>query len=179
MDTLFSSRSVWTMIHGVVLGGASMMALAAGLFSLWAMRTADAATVAVERQSRHLAWLTALTAVSLWLTVLVGTYISFPPYRTTPPEGVTDLSRYPRSLLQSTPDTAWLHSFAMEIKEHVPWIAAMLATAVAFVAMRYRSRLLSDVRLNRMATALLAICFVLVSVVALLGLLINKVAPLD
>jgi hypothetical protein len=117
--------------------------------------------------------------VSLWLTVLAGTYISFPPYRTTPPEGVTDLSRYPRSLLQSTPDTAWLHSFAMEIKEHVPWIAAMLATAVAFVAMRYRSKLLSDVRLNRMATALLAICFVLVSVVALLGVLINKVAPLD
>lgn len=156
-----------------------MMALGAGLFSLWAMRTAHVANGSAERQSRHLAWLTALGAASLWLTILVGTYVNFPPYRATPPEGASDLSRYPRSLLQSTPDTAWLHSFAMEIKEHVPWIAAMLATAVAFVAMRYRSQLLGDARLNRMATALLAICFVLVSAVALLGVLINKVAPLD
>lgn len=179
MDTLFSSRSVWAMIHGVVLGGGALMALAAALFSLLAMRTADAAPVDLERPSRHLAWLTAFTAVALWLTVLVGTYVNFPPYRATPPDGVTDLSRYPRSLLQSRPDTVWLHSFAMEIKEHAPWIAAMLATAVAFVAMRYRSQVLSDVRLNRMGTTLLAICFVLVSAVALLGVLINKVAPLE
>lgn len=179
MDTLFSDRSVWTMIHGIVLGGGALMALAAGLFSLRVLRSADGATASAERASTHLAWLTAFTAATLWLTVLVGTYITFPPYRATPPEGITDLSRYPRSLLQSTPDTAWLHSFAMEIKEHVPWIAAMLATAVAFVAMRYRSKLLSDARLNRMATTLLAICFVLVSAVALLGVFINKVAPLE
>lgn len=179
MDTLFSDRSIWTMIHGVVLGGAATVGLGAALFSLWVMRTGEVATVDAERQSRRLAWLTTFTAVALWLTVLVGTYVSFPPYRATPPEGVTDLSRYPRSLLQSNPETAWLHSFAMEIKEHVPWIAVMLATAVAFVAIRYRSKLLSDARLNRMATLLLAICFVLVSAVALLGVFINKVAPLD
>ncbi|MEX2283431.1 MAG: hypothetical protein WEE89_13190 [Gemmatimonadota bacterium] len=42
MDTrLFSDRSIWTMIHGVVLGGGALMALAAALFSLRAMRTAD------------------------------------------------------------------------------------------------------------------------------------------
>jgi hypothetical protein len=179
MDTLFSDRSIWTMIHGVALGGAALVGLGASLFSLWAMRTSDVATVDADGLSRRLAWLTTLTAVSLWLTVLVGTYVNFPPYRAAPPAGVTDLDRYPRSLLQSTPDTAWLHSFAMEIKEHVPWIAVMLATAVAFVAMRYRAKLLSDARMNRMATALLAICFVLVSAVALLGVFINKVAPLD
>jgi hypothetical protein len=67
----------------------------------------------------------------------------------------------------------------METKEHVPWIAAMLATAVAFVGVRCRSKLLSDASLNRMATALLAICFVLVSYLALLGVFINKVAPLE
>ena len=73
----------------------------------------------------------------------------------------------------------WLQSFAMEIKEHVPWIAAMLATAVAFVSVRYRSKLLSDAQLRSMSTALLAICFVLVFFVALLGIFINKVAPLE
>jgi hypothetical protein len=131
------------------------------------------------QQSRYLARLLVLVAVLLWLTVLVGTYVTFPPYRATPPEGLMDLSRYPRSLIQSTAGAGWLHSFAMETKEHVPWIVAMMATAVAYVAVRYRSRLLSDPGLRRMATALLAICFVLIAYVALLGVFVNKVAPLE
>lgn len=180
MDSmLFTDRSIWTMIHGIVLGGAALMGLSAALFSFRAMHTADASDVGAENQSRYVAWLTVFVAVVLWLTVLVGTYVNFPPYRATPPEGLADLSRYPRSLIQSNPQTAWLHSFAMEVKEHVPWIAAMLATAVAFVGVRYRSQLLGDASLRRMATTLLAICFVLVAVVGILGIFINKVAPLD
>ena len=180
MDTmLFTERSIWTMIHGIVLGGGSLMALSAALFSLRAMRTANASDAASQNQSRYLVRLTVCGAVVLWLTVLVGTYITFPPYRATPPEGLTDLSQYPRSLIQSTPGTLWLHSFAMETKEHLPWIAAMLSTAVAFIGVRYRSQLLRDAQLNRIATTLLAICFVLVSFVALLGVFINKVAPLE
>ena len=180
MDTmLFTDRSIWTMIHGIALGGGALMGLSAALFSLRAMSTADVSDVAAQTQSRYLAWLTVSIAVALWLTVLVGTYINFPPYRATPPAGLLDLSQYPRSLIQSDPGTVWLQSFAMEIKEHVPWIAAMLATAVAFVSVRYRSKLLSDAQLRSMSTALLAICFVLVFFVALLGIFINKVAPLE
>jgi hypothetical protein len=180
MDTpLFSERSIWTMIHGVVLGGAALMALAAALFSLRAMRATDAPAAAARHESRYLTGLIVLAAVLLWLTVIVGTYVSFPPYRATPPEGLADLGQYPRALLLSDPRTAWLHSFAMEVKEHVPWIAAMLATAVAFVGVRYRSRLLSDGQLRGMSAALLAICFALAAAVALLGVFINKVAPLD
>lgn len=179
MDTmLFTERSLWTMIHGIGLGGVALMSLFAALFSLRAMRTGNASQTTLETQSRYLASLTVFTAVVLWLTVLVGIYVIFPPYRATPPEGLTDLSQYPRSLIQSNPGTAWLHSFGMEIKEHMPWIAAMLSTAVAYMSVRFRSQLLSDAQLNRMATALLAICFVLVSFVAILGVFINKVAPL-
>jgi len=180
MDTLlFSERSIWTMIHGMALGGGALLGLFGALFSVRAMATADGAGTSAERPSRYLAWLTVLVAILLWLTVLAGTYITFPPYRATPPEGLADLSQYPRSLIQSNPGTVWLHSFAMEIKEHVPWITAMLATAVAFVAVRYRARLLSDAPLRNMTTALLAICFLLVSFAAVLGVLINKVAPLQ
>ena len=180
MDTkLFSDRSVWTMIHGILLGGGALMALAAALFSLRAMRSAGSSHVAAESQSRYLAWLVVFAAAALWLTVLIGTFVSFPVYRATPPEGLSDLTGYPRSLLRANPGTAWLHSFAMEIKEHVPWIAAMLATSVAFVAARYRSKLLTDMRLNGMATMLLAICFALASIVGVLGIFINKVAPLE
>lgn len=110
----------------------------------------------------------------LWLAVLVGTYIIFPPYRATPPDGVTDLSQYPRSLLLANPDTAWLHAFAMESKEHMPWIASMLATAVAFVSVRYQSTLLRDAQLRNMAMILLTVSFALVSFVGLMGIFVDK-----
>jgi hypothetical protein len=67
----------------------------------------------------------------------------------------------------------------MESKEHVPWIASMLATAVAFVTVRYRSRVLRDVALRHMTATLVAICFALVAFVSLLGVFVNKVAPLQ
>ena len=55
----------------------------------------------------------------------------------------------------------------------------MLATAVAFVVVRYRSRVLHDASLRNMAAILLAICFALVSFVSLMGVFVNKVAPLQ
>ena len=178
--TLFSADSIWTMVHGIVLGGGAMLALAAALFSLRALRSADGATLAADTPaSRDLVWLLALLAVLLWLAVIIGTYVTFPPYRATPPEGLTDLSQYPRALIRSNPGTAWLHSYAMETKEHVPWIAAMLATAAAFIGSRYRSTLLRDPRVKNLVMALLVICFILVSYVSFLGVLINKAAPLD
>jgi hypothetical protein len=115
----------------------------------------------------------------LWLTVLAGTYVIFPPYRATPPTGVTDLSQFPRALVLASPNTAWLHAFAMESKEHMPWIASMLATAVAFVAVRYRSNVLTSASLRTMAFGLLAISLALVAFVSLLGVFVNKVAPLQ
>lgn len=179
MDTLlFSSRSMWTMLHGIFLGGGGMIALAAALFAMIAMRATPAGPAA-RTQSRDLAWLLGATAVLLWSAVIVGTYVTFPDYRATPPEGVTDLAAYPRALIRSDESTAWLHSFAMESKEHMPWMAAMLTTAVAFVAFRYRSRLLSDIRLRRMGISLLALTMALVAAVSFLGILVNKVAPLE
>jgi hypothetical protein len=115
----------------------------------------------------------------LWLTVIVGTYIVFPPYRATPPPGTTDLSEFPRALVLASPSTAWLHAFAMETKEHMPWIASMLTTAVAFIAVRYRRAALANPSTRQMAFALLAVSFAVVTFVSLLGVFVNKVAPLD
>ena len=176
---LFSYRSILTMLHGLGSGGGALLLLFAALFSLWTMRTDGVIDPSVERRSRNLRWLILLAAVLVWGAVIGGTYLVFPPYRATPPEGVTDLAAYPRSLLQANPETTWLHSFAMEIKEHVPWIAAMLATAVAYVAMRYKALLLSDRGINRMATIAVTICLALAATAALLGTFVNKVAPLE
>jgi hypothetical protein len=175
---LFTDRSLLTMVHGLVLSGGAMMAMAAALFALQAMALPERAAVP-ERQGRGLAWLMVAVSVLLWLSVLGGTYVVFPLYRATPPEGIASLAAYPRALLLSNPDTRWLHAFGMEIKEHVPWIAAMLATAVAFMAMRYRATLLADRSLRNLATTLVLIAFALVSWVALLGVFVNKIAPLE
>lgn len=174
---LFSDRSLWTMLHGLVLGGGALLLLVTALLSLRMMAWPEGAAVP-ERQSRGFAWLAAAIAALLWMTVIGGAYIVFPMYRATPPEGIASLAAYPRALLMSSPDTRWLHAFGMEIKEHVPWIAAMIATAAAFVARRHRTTLLADRALRRITGALLAIVFVLVSGAALLGVFVNKVAPL-
>jgi hypothetical protein len=176
---LFSERSLWTMVHGIGLGGGALLALSAALFALYLMSPRAGAAAATANASGPIAMLTVFTAVMLWLTTLVGTYVVFPPYRATPPEGTTDLSAYPRSLVLAEPSTVWLHAFAMETKEHLPFIAAMLATSVAFVAWRYRGRMLEDGGLRRISAALLMICFGIVSYVSLLGVFVNKVAPLE
>jgi hypothetical protein len=176
---LFTDRSIWTMIHGIALGGGALMGLSAALFYLYAARTSDAVSPPAPNASRAFAALTVSTAAVLWLTVLAGTYIIFPPYRATPPVGLTDLSHFPRSLIQASPETVWLHSFAMESKEHMPWIASMLATAVAFVAVRRRSEVLQSSSLRNMAAILLALSFAMVSFVSLMGVFVNKVAPLQ
>jgi heme A synthase len=156
-----------------------MGALFGALLLLYA-RSADPADPGREPTTPSLVGLFSVaSAALLWITVLLGTYIVFPPYRAAPPEGATDLGDYPRSLLLAEPETAWLHSFGMEIKEHVPWIAAMLATAVAFVAVRYGGHLARDPSVRRAVMTWLAIALALVSVVALLGVFVNKVAPVQ
>jgi len=174
---LLTERSIWTMIHGIGLGGAALMGLGASLFYLYATRPSGVAGES-PTSARAFAMVTVFTTAMLWLTVLVGTYVIFPPYRVTPPAGVTDLSEFPRALLLANSSTAWLHAFAMESKEHMPWIASMLTTAVAFVAVRYRSHVLYNASLRNMAISLLAIAFALVAFVSLMGVFVNKVAPL-
>jgi hypothetical protein len=174
---LFSERSIWTMVHGIGLGGGALIGLAAALFYIYAAPSPNG--TADPPGWRALAGATVLSAVLLWLTVIVGTYVIFPPYRVTPPAGATDLREFPRAFVLASPSTAWLHSLAMESKEHMPWIASMLTTAVAFVAVRYRSRLLRNSSLRRLSMALLAISLALVAFVSLMGMFVNKVAPLD
>ena len=83
---LFSDRSLWTMAHGIVLGGAALMGLAAARFAVYVAQPSDAPRGGV-RATRAFASLNVATAVALWLTVIVGTYVIFPPYRATPPAG--------------------------------------------------------------------------------------------
>ncbi len=193
---LFSVPSLLTMVHGLVLSGGAIVGLVVSLLALrWFAQPAGVAGAAHAggglsaahadsglvgaRAGDRFAQVTTVTAVLLWLAVLGGTYLVFPLYREAPPEGVTALADYPRAMLMANPDTRWLHAFGMEVKEHVPWIAAMLTTATAFVARRHRHTVLADGRMRRVMASLLVISLALVSFVGLMGVFVNKVAPLD
>jgi hypothetical protein len=178
MQDLFSVRSIWTMLHGIALGGGALIALAATLFGLLVLKSESNVSGPAGRRT-WVASLATISSVLVWLTVIGGTYIVFPPYRATPPEGVADLAAYPRSFLLASTDTAWLHGIAMEMKEHVPWIAAMLATAAAFITSRCRVSVFRESLERRLAITLLGLCVSLVATASLLGVLVNKVAPLD
>ena len=64
---LFSERSIWTMVHGIGLGGGALIGLAAALFYLYAARSS--ADEAVPPGSGALAGATTVSAVLLWLTI--------------------------------------------------------------------------------------------------------------
>ena len=84
---------------------------------------------------------------------------------------------YPRNLLLSKPATAEWHKFGMEWKEHVAWLAPILATAVAYMVTRYGARLAKDNQVRRAVIVLFTIAFMTAAVAGLFGALINKAAP--
>ena len=175
--TLFTVREAWTLIHGILFGGGFLLAFTGGLALLYNLK-ADLLTTAGARW--HVRWLKLATLVMAglsWLAVLSGTYISYPWYRATPPEGVTDLTSYARSFLKADPSLAFWHTFGMEWKEHIAWFAPLLATAVAFVVWRYGEHLARDNRLRWALIYLFVLAFAAAGIAGLLGALVTKAAP--
>lgn len=175
---LFSDRSIWTMIHGIVLGGGFLFLFSAALYCMWNLDDGKMSPSLLQKQCQSLSRMTVAMAVVLWLMVIIGTFIAFPAYSVNPPTGAEDLSAYPEALLKSSEETRWLHSIGMEVKEHMPWIPAMLMTAVAFVTTRYRTGFVANGELRGRLLAMSALVGGVVGLVAMFGIFINKVAPL-
>lgn len=175
---LFSDRSIWTMIHGIVLGGGFLFLFSAALYCLWHLDGEKMSSGLLQKQCQSLSRLTIAMAVILWLIVIIGTFVAFPDYSANPPADAEDLSAYPEALLKSSAETRWLHSIGMEVKEHMPWIPAMLMTAVAFITTRYRAGFVANSELRSRLLVASVLVGGVVGLVALFGIFINKVAPL-
>jgi hypothetical protein len=115
-------------------------------------------------------------ALSAWVTVISGTWMIYPGYRAEPPAGA-NLDAHPRAWLLSNEATAWWHTFGMEWKEHVGWLAPFLATAVAAVVLAHGDLVRRDRRVRRVLGVLYTTAFAATLVAAGLGAAINKVAP--
>jgi hypothetical protein len=172
-------REAWTVIHGMGLGALFLLAFAGGFAGLWSLKsrylTADGIA---ERTPRLLigGWVMAIVA---WLTVFIGTWIVYPWYRARPPDGTVDLAGYPRYFLLDDPALSALHTFGMEWKEHVAWLAPMLATSVAFVILYYGSQLVRRAELRWPLITGLTLAFAAAGVAGLFGALITKAAPIN
>jgi hypothetical protein len=169
---LLTAREFWFLfhlgvgvafIHGSVGGIAALLRRPAGIEDkdMWHVVRASS---------------TALMALAVWIAVVTGTWLVYPGYRATP-VSATDLTAYPRDWLLAGGDLAFWHTFGMEWKEHVGWIAPFLATAVAFSVMRYRSVVTRDPEVRRLVARLFVIATSVALVAAALGAAINAVAP--
>jgi len=173
-----TNREVWTALHGMVFGSLFLLSFAGGLAGLWSLRP-EWVTVSglQERMLRLKAGVTGMAIVA-WVTVLTGTWIVYPWYRDPPPSGQTDLESYPRAFLLADENLDGWHEFGMEWKEHIAWIAPILATAVAFIVLYYGNQLIVDRRLRYISLGLLILAFATAGIAGLLGAFITKAAPI-
>jgi hypothetical protein len=159
------------------LGIVFLLAFAGGLAGLWSLRPEWVTVAGMRERLRRLSagiWVMTIVA---WLTVITGTYIVYPWYRATPPAGA-ELAHFPRSYLLAHPKLAAWHTFGMEWKEHVAWLSPILATSVAYVVVRYGTRLASEGRIRLALMVLFTLAFLTAGVGGLFGALITKVVPI-
>lgn len=164
-------REFWTLIHGMVLGSAFLLAYGGGLAGLWSLRPALITAEGIRERTRRLVIGTWAMAAVAWATVITGTWIVYPWYR-------EDIPSSPRSTLLADPERSGWHTFGMEWKEHVAWIAPLLATAVAFIVTYYRKDLAKLTGLRRALIVTFTAAFVLAAIAGLFGALITKAEPI-
>ena len=172
-----TEREFWTVIHGMGLGTIFLLAFSGGLAGLWSLRPEWVTPTGIHERLHRLIAGTWIMAIIAWLTVITGTYAVYPWYRAKPPSGAA-LIQFPRSYLLANPNLAEWHKFGMEWKEHVAWLSPILATAVAYVVIRYGPKLAHEEKIRQALILLFTIAFLTAGVAGLFGAFINKVAPI-
>ena len=173
-----SIREAWTALHGMLFGAAFLLAFTGGLAALHGLRSEWVTSAGLkERVLRLKVWLWIMSAVA-WATVVTGSFIVYPWYRAKPPEGATDLSLYPRSLLLADPEKAGWHTFGMEWKEHVGWFAPIAMTVVAYAVTYYGPALAKRPGVRRTLMVFYVVSFAAAAIAGVFGAFINKFAPI-
>jgi len=173
-----SFRELGAAFHGMVLGTIYLLLFSGVIFALWNLKPGWSSENATRIQVKALKIGSSIMAVATWLTVITGTYIVYPWYRAKPPEGITDLADYPRYYLLANSNLAGWHKFGMEWKEHIAWLAPILATAVAVIIVRHGSKLVAEEKIRTALIGMITIAFGVVGIAALLGAFITKAAPI-
>jgi hypothetical protein len=172
-----SLRDLLTVLHGMGFGALFMLAFAGAVAELYRLSAPAAAMVPSAPEQRLLWWYLLAMVVLAWATVVSGTYMVYPWYPAVPPAGTTDLANYPKFLLNSSPMTSKWHSLGMEWKEHVAWIAPILATVAAGLVVYYGAYLARNRTVRNIAIGFFVAAFATAAVAGIFGALITKAAP--
>ena len=172
-----SIRDLLTVLHGMGFGALFMLAFSGAIGELYGGWSATPQAGLTQRgQTMLRVYLIGMVALA-WLTVFSGAYVIYPWYRAIAPAGTIDLSAFPQRLLMSSPTTSGWHSFGMEWKEHVAWLAPIAITMVAYVTMKY-GRAIVNHRNLRVAVLVFAVAaFVATGIAGAFGAFLNKYAP--
>jgi hypothetical protein len=173
-----TSRSLWTIVHGMGFGAVYLLAGSGLLIEFHRRYIARTGSFTIA-DSPLLKWYLLAMACFAWLAVLTGTYIVYPWYRATPPAGTTDLTAFPQRLLMSHAATAGWHSLGMEWKEHVAWLVPIATTMAAGVVIRYGQDLRKHPRLRSAVLGAVLLSFVSAGLAGFWGAMINKFAPVS
>jgi uncharacterized membrane protein len=171
-----TTRSLWTLIHGMGFGALYLLAGSGAVIELQSRFRPDSVNSARAHSpflGRYLASMAALA----WLTVLTGTYLIYPWYRTPPPAGTSNLAAYPRAFLLAHPSTSAWHSIGMEWKEHVAWLVPIAITMAAVVAIRHRNQLTRSVSLRFTLQSFVVLSLVAAGIAGFFGAMLDKAAP--
>ena len=68
-----TDRELWTLVHGMGFGALYLLAFAGGIAGLYSLRTKLVTVEGILDRVSRLRWGSAVMAVCVWLTVIVGT----------------------------------------------------------------------------------------------------------
>jgi len=174
-----TTRSLWTLIHGMGFGALYLLACSGALVELWRRYSPHALQPVNPRDESFLRIYLAVMAALAWLTVLTGAYIVYPWYRAAAPPGTANLAAFPQRLLMSSPSTIAWHSLGMEWKEHVAWLAPISITMAAAVFIKYGRNLKTHPQLRSAVLGFTLVSFLAAGIAGFFGAMINKSAPVE
>jgi hypothetical protein len=174
-----TTQSFWTLIHGMGFGALYLLAGSGAVALLYGRFSADAPVGAPPQSDRFLGIYLATMAALAWLTVLTGTYIIYPWYRATPPNGTVNLEAFPRALLLSHPATRQWHLIGMEWKEHIAWLVPIAITVAAYVAIKYARDLGNHPQLRIAVHGFVIISLLAAGIAGFFGAMLDKNAPVN
>jgi hypothetical protein len=174
-----TTRSLWTLIHGMGFGALYLMACSGALVELYRRYCTHNSAQPTGRDEAFLRVYLALMAALAWLAVITGSYIIYPWYRAKPPAGTTNLAAYPRYLLLSSPTTSAWHNIGMEWKEYIAWVVPIAISMAAAVVLQYGRRLKDQPSLRNAVLCFVWASLVSAGVAGFFGAMINKNAPVE
>lgn len=172
MINQFTEHGWWAALHGVVLGGAYLLALVLAIVTL--PQLAPSGGLTEQGAQRRILWLCRgglIMVIVAWSTVFLATIWVDAWFHL---QGATS----PEALLTARPSLAWWDEWAIEWKERVGWISAIFATTGWYVVVHERTLLVRRPAVRWGAVVLLGAALAFGALAALTGMLLAKLAPL-